>query len=435
MRNCVFTGNHASWGGAIMCDSSSSPTFEELAVTGNSAGGQGGGIDCWYADVTVTGGRITYNTSESGAGMASHWGELSMTDVLIAHNEAELGGGGIDVAGGAPIFDGCEMNSNVTQAGWGGGAYLNDCSPTFSGCSFALNEAGRGGGMALFHCDDYGSAHLTECDFYSNAATVAGGGLFVCYQTTVALEDCSFKENTSEIGGGIAITAGVTRDQRCVGSIVGCSFTDNSSSIAGGAVHVIDSSLTADACSLTGNTSGVYGGAISAEGGSTASLTGCLLVANQSTYSGGAVRVSSSTSLSVIGCTFAENSSLAGGSLTFDDTAPVLIENTIIAFGDGGGAVACTGAPPVVQCTDIYGNASGDWTECISGLIGAGGNISEDPLFCGASNPDDPYALHSNSPCSAEANVSCGLIGARDVNCGSTPVACSSWGALKAMFR
>ncbi len=428
VRDCVFSGSYASGGGGIACHSSS-PIFEELEVTGNSADGFGGGIVCWYSDVTVTGGRITYNTAESGRGLCSNWGGLAMTGVLVAHNEAEIGGGGLDVAGGSPVLTDCEMNSNVALAAWGGGAYLGFCSPTLSGCSFALNEAVRGEGLGLFSCENYGPAHLTECDFYSNAATEAGGDLMASFATTVTFADCSFRQNVSEIGGGVAL------DQESIGSMVGCSFTENTCSLGGGAVTLQTASLAADACTMVGNTSAVYGGGIQAESGATVSLTSCLLVANQSTYSGGAIRVNRSTALSVAGCTLAENASLTGGSLALDDSAPVVIENTIVAFGGGGEAVTCTGVPPVVQCTDIYGNVGGDWTGCISGLIGTGGNMSEDPLFCGASNPDDPYALHSNSPCSAEANVSCGLIGARDVNCGSTPVACSSWGVLKAMFR
>ena len=53
-------------------------------------------------------------------------------------------------------------------------------------------------------------------------------------------------------------------------------------------------------------------------------------------------------------------------------------------------------------------------------------------IFGGA---DDSYTLHSNSPFAAESNPPCGLIRARDIECGSTPVEAASWGAIKGMFR
>jgi hypothetical protein len=68
-----------------------------------------------------------------------------------------------------------------------------------------------------------------------------------------------------------------------------------------------------------------------------------------------------------------------------------------------------------IRCSDIYGNASGDWTDCIEGDLGQAGNISEDPLFC------DSYGnvclIESDSPCAPEHNPACGLIGACWVDC------------------
>lgn len=50
-------------------------------------------------------------------------------------------------------------------------------------------------------------------------------------------------------------------------------------------------------------------------------------------------------------------------------------------------------------------------------FCGQNGNICENPLFCGDFNPLRPYLLDGDSPCAAENNPGCGLIGAWPVGC------------------
>jgi hypothetical protein len=70
-----------------------------------------------------------------------------------------------------------------------------------------------------------------------------------------------------------------------------------------------------------------------------------------------------------------------------------------------------------MTCSDVHGNAGGDYVDCISGLMGVDGNQSADPLFCDASSDD--FTLHAASPCApANAPAGCGLVGAFDVACG-----------------
>ncbi len=111
------------------------------------------------------------------------------------------------------------------------------------------------------------------------------------------------------------------------------------------------------------------------------------------------------------------------------------LENTIIAFSGSGQAITCYDGGVTLYCCDLYGNAGGDWVGTIADQYGHDGNISEDPLFCGDENPDEPLSLDRGSPCAADANPDCGLIGAWDVGCGWTAVAPASWGTIKTMFR
>lgn len=68
-----------------------------------------------------------------------------------------------------------------------------------------------------------------------------------------------------------------------------------------------------------------------------------------------------------------------------------------------------------IVCTDIYGNAGGDWVSPIGDLLGQDGNICEDPLFC---DPEGGvFTLAEGSPCLPEFNPDCGLIGAHGLGC------------------
>jgi hypothetical protein len=107
---------------------------------------------------------------------------------------------------------------------------------------------------------------------------------------------------------------------------------------------------------------------------------------------------------------------------------PVVIENTIIAFGAQGEGVACSGdGIGVMSCTDIFGNAGGDWTTCIADQAGINGNFSLDPRFCNFVGRD--YTLAQTSPCTAaNAPAGCGLIGAHPVGC-AAPIGIADAGA------
>ena len=85
-----------------------------------------------------------------------------------------------------------------------------------------------------------------------------------------------------------------------------------------------------------------------------------------------------------------------------------------------------------IQCNDVWANPGGNWIG-MDDPTGTDGNISADPVFCLAQM--DNYYLADISPCSpAHSPEGCGLIGALDVQCGSTRIAETTWGRLKARF-
>jgi hypothetical protein len=103
--------------------------------------------------------------------------------------------------------------------------------------------------------------------------------------------------------------------------------------------------------------------------------------------------------------------------------------------------VHCGGTSAItLTCSDLYGNAGGNWTDCIADQLGQNGNIFADPLFCDVAA--DNFTLSSNSPCAPDNSNGCGLIGAQDVGCdarinvGADPrMEATSWGRIKGMYR
>jgi hypothetical protein len=146
-------------------------------------------------------------------------------------------------------------------------------------------------------------------------------------------------------------------------------------------------------------------------------------------------------SLTVSSCTFSGNSAGAnayGGGICVGKSSHAFIENTIIAFSPEGEAVWCEwDCSATMTCCDIFGNAGGDWVDCIADQIGINGNISACPSFCNALGGD--LTLCDESPCAPGNHpdgYDCGLIGAWDVGCvcGPTATEGSTWGGIKSMY-
>ena len=90
------------------------------------------------------------------------------------------------------------------------------------------------------------------------------------------------------------------------------------------------------------------------------------------------------------------------------------------------------------SCTDIHGNAGGDWIGPIASYNGTNGNFSLCPSFCNADFGD--FHLCDGSPClpgNHPTGRNCGVIGAWDAgcSCGPSRTEPSTWGAIKSMYK
>lgn len=297
------------------------------------------------------------------------------------------------------VVENCVFRSNVAQGGGvsteggpgnGGGAVVWAAGTAlFTGCVFEANTAENVSGGA--HVSGGADATFTDCRFAANAAAGAAAlDATVSGPNTARIERCVFEDNQSASG-----PAGTSR----VLSVVDSAFRRNS-----GGGPVIYRTGTILGCTFLDNT-----------------VTG--------TEDGAVVTVFSLPGL-VERCTFAGSHASAA----ILARSPVTIRKTIVAFNTTLEPVACAfPGRATLECSDVFGNAGGDWVGCIAGQETSAGNLHADPLFCDRAAGD--VGLRGNSPCAPAQAGSCGLVGAVPVQCEPTLVTARTWGAVKAMFR
>jgi predicted outer membrane repeat protein len=256
-------------------------------------------------------------------------------------------------------------------------------------------------GGAIF-CDNGASPMIVDCVLLNNTAmgwpsNGYGGGVASRGASRPSLIRCQMVENAAWSGGGAYGRFALLED---------CQFSYNSASIGGGAtVLATDSGI----------------------------VSRCTFARNSASYRGGGLYCGLGTCV-ISGSTFCLNSADDdGGGIACRDGI-LDLSGTIVAFSSKGEAVFLDeGASAFVMCSDLFGNAGGDWTGPIEDQLGVNGNISEDPLFCDL--PELDLTLQSDSPCAPDFNPECGLIGAWPVGCGPSSTVPCTWGALKSLFR
>jgi len=368
--NGVLTAPGA-YGGGMAC-SNSSPWLENLEfvfcqVVGVDAQG-GGGLGCLNSSPTLT------NVYFYGC----------IVDDATSH------GGGAMVALGSsyPTLNDVEFNTNWVTDSWGG----------------ALSIEGYGGGVV----------RLNDVIFEGNQASLSGGGggIHIGGSPTV-IDGATFHDNWAPYGAGIHFET----CRPC--TLRNAVFTENTaaSGEGGGILCAIspDGFLTMDDVTFIENTAATQGGGM-AVSNSTMPLMTRTTFSRNTAYDGGAIAVLNSP-VSITSSTFCWNeASNTGGGIFLNAPSELHLDRSIIAYCQDGEAVAQWGyTPPIVTCTDVYGNADGDWVGPLAGLDIVNGNFSLQPLFCESLN--NIFTLHEDSPCLPGAN-GCGvLIGAHGIGC------------------
>ena len=185
-------------------------------------------------------------------------------------------------------------------------------------------------------------------------------------------------------GGGLYLYA-------CQGLIDGCIIADNRASSGGGVIFNVSTFpyLHLRNTVIARNTAMLYGGGVLVNSGARPHLWNATIVGNSAEHSGGGIWLNA-TSAPYVWLT-----------LVAINAAPV-----------GGGVHGFQpGANPTYYCSDLWGNAGGNFGGYLQNPIGINGNISLDPQFCDADAGD--YRVLPSSPCLPENHPGgCGPIGA-----------------------
>lgn len=259
----------------------------------------------------------------------------------------------------------------------------------------------------------------------ASAGDVEGGALRLV-GSSPRVTNCRFTGNLALQGAAVYCEGGAPRFESCV-------FSGNQASNDGGGLAATGgANVTLSGCRLERNGAG-YGGAIQVDQANIA-MSGCVFFANVASQRGGAVYGGDHASLNLAACTLAYNAAPTGAGLSLVTSASADLVQSIVAFGAVGEAVELRfSASATASCSDIYGNAGGDWTGPLAALEGQDGNLSADPRFCGDAESGD-LGLADDSPCTDTASA-CGAMGAAPVTCsGQGRSNAVSIGAVKVLY-
>ena len=222
-------------------------------ISGNTAVKYGGGIHMQSDEfsaavntVEISGGMISGNKAEDGAGIYVPGGTVTMTGGSFVENKASNRGAGIFTGGGAMTISNANFSKNEAS-GFGGGAYVVGGSVLLNSGTFSENKAKSGGAFYITKVATTGASNLTmnAGTFSKNAAVNTGGAVYI-------------------EGGNVEIRHG--------------DFVDNSATF-GGAVYMAgdaSTSLIMESGTMSGNTASDDGGAVYATGGNLyIGLLGC----------------------------------------------------------------------------------------------------------------------------------------------------------------
>ncbi|UCF43770.1 MAG: right-handed parallel beta-helix repeat-containing protein [Planctomycetota bacterium] len=409
IENCYIGYNDLSviwdvtWGGGIYCERLSNPTIINCTISNNKVSKAGGGIyskeskpkliNCTISDNEV---YDSFGYGREGGGIyyapgGRDWdpNSLTMTGCYITANTAKNDGGGIYCKGCNLTVTDCNISSNISEEGRGGGIYFNsskdpnivdsvirnnwsrgmvmeggggiccdNSNPNIRGCTISGNITRYGFGAGI--CRTGGS--ISDCVISGNIAdpeatvnNCSGGGLYDC---DGAISNCIIRNNRADWGGGLC---------SCDGPIVNCIIADNSAEY-GGALGDCDGPISN--CIISGNHALISAGALSYCG---AEVINCTITDNSADEFAGGIWCSGNIS-SFTNCILWGNDAPVGPEMYLEQEPSTSVSYTVVQGG--------------LDALYIEPNSTVDWGQ---------GNIDADPCFVDANSND--YHLLTSSPC------------------------------------
>jgi len=267
------------YGGGICLNvyGTATTTMTDCNFTGNSADTYGGGIlyatAGWGGQLLLRNCEMTGNTAIVNGGGLSGW--FGGSDIFEAHN-SDISG---NIAGAG------------TNAGYGGGFYLDSAIVTIEDCNFGNNLSEEGGAIAGVNCQ----VHIHGSDITGNAAVspsgLAGSGLgggFALWNTTAGeVNDCILKSNSAADTGGAVFLEGWATVPLDFNN---CLITDNIANSAGGGLSnntgawIQLHNCTVANNSVTNHSYGIGGGVSCAEDWAWIQIFNSILWGNSAVY-------------------------------------------------------------------------------------------------------------------------------------------------------
>jgi hypothetical protein len=266
-------------------------------------------------------------------------------------------------------------------------------------------------------CEEGACVTVRSCVFLRGIGT-AGAGLKCKSGSSVVVEGTRFTQNDAQYGGAVMLSGGGSLTMR------DCLIEYNEAWYGGG-VRCEYSPATFERVVFVGNYATDTCGAVTCIGADF-SFEDCTFIGNSAGFCGGIGCIEAT--VDVTGSTFAATQTSHGGTVHCWPDSDVRIERSVLAYATGA-AVRCeTGSLLDMSHCVVFANSTGD------SLCGHHyENVFEDPAFCGLELHD--LTVHESSPCLPGNNPWGVLIGAYESGCGGTPVECTSWAEIKALYR
>jgi hypothetical protein len=443
LANCTFAYDGATQGGGLYCAGASSVVMEQSIIAFAT---QGAAVACdGTSDVTLTCCDVYGNEGGDWVGcIEDQYG----TAGNIAADPLFCGPEDFTLEQHSPCLPFTPPNGECGLVGaWGQGCleptiYLvrPDGTGDFPTIQAAIDAGGDGDIVELANGIFTGAGNI-NIDFHGKAITVRSRSgdpsacVIDCENSSRAFHFHS-EEDSGSVVREITITRGAVFGHAVYGggvlcesysspTLTGCVFVANHADYAGAALACrAHCSPTLTRCVFSANTCAGpgygQGGGMYCGDHSDPLISYCTFSENHASVRGGGIDVHMFSQPTITNCTLTANIAPNGSGIGCRHHAWPQIQNTIIAFGEDGAGVFCEmESDPVLTCCDLFGNEGGDWVDCIAEQYGLNGNISEDPLFCGDQNPEEPLRLQDESPCGpfTPPNPECDLIGAWPVGC------------------
>ncbi|QDT04721.1 putative outer membrane protein PmpB precursor [Rubripirellula lacrimiformis] len=355
-------------GGGLHVSDNGVVTIADGAVTGNTAGREGGGLWNNSSLMTVDGTTLSGNTAsgdaadDGGGAIFNNGGTLMVRTVTIINNTADGAsgsGGGIMNLGGTLLVDSSSITNNVANRAGGGIESTSGSSTSLTDVTLSANTAGPSGSAAPgsgggLHVTGAGSVSITGTTVAGNVAASEGGGLWNG-SARMTLSDVIISGNTAsgdafdQGGGGVFNSSGTVRidDQtRIEGNVA-----DGAAGSGGGILNDAGGTLIVADSIIRQNIANRAGGGIETGTNSTVVMTDVTLDQNQAGTApataapgnGGGLHVSGSGDVTIIGGIVSDNQAASEGGGLWNGSGRMIVDGTTVSQNTASGNAADQG--------------------------------------------------------------------------------------------